>query len=264
MSCRSIMLLAAWLILTITVVRNSEAAAVCGKEGVRQSPIDIDISTVIPRTAPLLEWSLNFQENLDEAYLLNDGHSLRFLANTSEPLTISGGLLPTTYEFQQLHFHWGDNDTKGSEHTIMSHSYPIEMHVVFSQSESNRSDQFVVVGYFFRLSRRDNPGLTNLLDLALSAAQHPNEAFPVKPFRLSELVQITPFSYYSYSGSLTTPPYTESVHWIVASTALPISARQLKIFREAALLDRGLHNNYRCTQDLNGRQIHFIVPLISP
>lgn len=102
--------------------------------------------------------------------------------------------------------------------------------------------------------------MKNLLELALSAAQHQNEAFPMKPFPLSELVQVTPFSYYSYSGSLTTPPYTESVQWIVASTALPISHKQLQIFREAALLDRGLHNNYRCTQDLNGRQVHFIVP----
>lgn len=61
--------------------------------------------------------------------------------------------MQTTYEFQQLHFHWGDNDTKGSEHTIMSHSYPMEMHVVHSQSHSNNSDELVVVGYFFRVNK---------------------------------------------------------------------------------------------------------------
>ena len=42
-------------------------------------------------------------------------------------LTISDGGLGDTYIFGQLHFHWGENDTFGSEHTIDSEQYPLEV-----------------------------------------------------------------------------------------------------------------------------------------
>jgi len=38
--------------------------------------------------------------------------------NMSETATISGGLLPGEYVFSQLHFHWGENDSIGSEDLI--------------------------------------------------------------------------------------------------------------------------------------------------
>lgn len=37
--------------------------------------------------------------------------------------SISGGPLSGTYEFSQLHFHWGENDTMGSEDLIDGHRY---------------------------------------------------------------------------------------------------------------------------------------------
>ena len=40
---------------------------------------------------------------------------------------VSGGGLPTSYTADQFHFHWGEEDDKGSEHTIDTISYPLEV-----------------------------------------------------------------------------------------------------------------------------------------
>ena len=44
--------------------------------------------------------------------------------------TISGGGLKGTYEFAQLHFHWGDSGDKGSEHQIDGKAFSMEAHLV--------------------------------------------------------------------------------------------------------------------------------------
>lgn len=49
--------------------------------------------------------------------------------------SISGGPLKAVYEFAQLHFHWGANDTVGSEDEIRGRRYPLEIHVVFYKKE---------------------------------------------------------------------------------------------------------------------------------
>lgn len=43
-------------------------------------------------------------------------------------LAISGGPLETTpYKLHSFHFHWGSDDSHGSEHTIDNKSYPAEV-----------------------------------------------------------------------------------------------------------------------------------------
>lgn len=48
---------------------------------------------------------------------------------------LSGGPLNGVYEFAQLHFHWGNNDTHGSEDEIDGKSYAMELHLVFFKQE---------------------------------------------------------------------------------------------------------------------------------
>ena len=36
-------------------------------------------------------------------------------------------MMDTVYLLKQLHFHWGNDDTVGSEHTIDGQSYPLEV-----------------------------------------------------------------------------------------------------------------------------------------
>lgn len=73
--------------------------------------------------------------------------------------TITGGPLNGVYEFTQLHFHWGDNDTMGSEDLIDGQSFPMELHMVFYKkqyrnvrSAMNEQDGLTVLAFFFHVS----------------------------------------------------------------------------------------------------------------
>ena len=61
-----------------------------------------------------------------------------------------------------------------------------------------------------------------------------------------------PRRYFRYSGSLTTPPCSEGVKWIVVADPQPLSAEQIE------MLDSHLHENNRPVQPLFGRHIVFV------
>lgn len=72
---------------------------------------------------------------------------------------ISGGPLTGKYEFSQLHFHWGENDTIGSEDLIDGQSYPMELHMVFykkqyrtARSAMEKQDGLVVLAFFYKVN----------------------------------------------------------------------------------------------------------------
>ena len=62
---------------------------------------------------------------------------------------MKGGPLEGKYRFSELHFHWGENDHIGSEHTVNGFSAPLELHIVF-QKESTM--ELAVAGFFFNIS----------------------------------------------------------------------------------------------------------------
>lgn len=72
--------------------------------------------------------------------------------------TISGGPLHGEYEFAQLHFHWGENDTMGSEDLIDGISFPMELHMVFykkmyrnSRAALDHADGLTVLAFFYEV-----------------------------------------------------------------------------------------------------------------
>lgn len=73
--------------------------------------------------------------------------------------SITGGPLNGVYEFNQLHFHWGDNDTMGSEDLIDGQSFPMELHMVFYKktyrnirSAMDEQDGLAVLAFFYHVS----------------------------------------------------------------------------------------------------------------
>ena len=62
------------------------------------------------------------------------------------------------YALYQLHFHWGANDSVGSEHTIEGQSFPLEMHIVHRNvkypegDHGNHLDGYLVLGFLFEIS----------------------------------------------------------------------------------------------------------------
>lgn len=147
---------------------------------------------------------------------------------------ISGGPLQGVYEFSQFHFHWGDNDTFGSEDHIDGKSFSMELHMVFykkvyrdSRSAENFKDGLTVLAIFFEISEEDNPVYSEFVS-RLSDVRTPNHKTDFSnPPTLSELLPADDIHYYTYNGSLTTPPCLEVVTWIDFREPVQLSHEQV-------------------------------------
>ncbi|NCS94794.1 MAG: carbonic anhydrase family protein [Leptospira sp.] len=120
-----------------------------------------------------------------------------------------------TYRLIQYHFH------TPSEHKLNSKIFPMEMHVV------NRSNynEYLVIAYPFQLSKKDNRLLNDILTHLTSNSEEDLK------IRFQDGIE-SPKSFYHYSGSLTTPPYTENVEWLISRNASFASASQIQSFME--------------------------------
>ncbi|XP_018567529.1 carbonic anhydrase 1-like [Anoplophora glabripennis] len=88
--------------------------------GKHQSPIDIEEDNVKIIKFPPLKFD-HFNSNLKEVKILNNGHTVVLSISKGKLPVINGGPLRENYKFTQLHFHWGVNDTEGSESLINNH-----------------------------------------------------------------------------------------------------------------------------------------------
>ena len=142
------------------------------------------------------------------------------------------------YELIEMHAH------NSSEHTVDGESFALEAHLVHKRA----SGEIAVVGILYRLGE-PNPVMRRIIDAA--PAQGEADIAPPAPLPATDYLP-TGGGYYAYAGSLTTPPYTEGVQWIVMADALQVSADQV---RQLAALTGGAANN-RPVQPLNGRNIN--------
>lgn len=231
-----------------------------GCSGKYQSPINIDLLNV--ETVDFDELKLlRFDERPISGDLVNNGHTvILHLTYEDEEPTISGGPLNGTFVFAQLHFHWGDNDTYGSEDLINNHSFPAELHMVFYNTKYGSFDNAVghsegvaVLAFFFQLGN-ENPHYVDLAFL-LSSLQEPDVHVPfVNAPSLENLGNYGNKKYFTYVGSLTTPPCSEEVIWIDFEEAVMISKSQIEKFRHIYNhAGEPLTHNFRPIQPLNNR-----------
>lgn len=166
---------------------------------------------------------------------LNVVHN-KLLFPESCSLTIS--LASLEYRLRQLHFHVG-----GSEHTVDDFRFDGELHLV-QEGQSG----FVVIGVFLDSSQDEaNEDLEFILEIYEGGAHRrlTNEAW--NPYSLVQSLN----TYFTYQGSLTTPPCSSGIRWIVTQEPLAISQDQLG--RLAALYP--YVPNYRPLQARGSRQV---------
>lgn len=203
----------------------SQDFAAC-ERGHNQSPVDIH-QTIKGELPPL---SLTFHAK--EKSIINNGHTLQLNVHDGDSLKLDG----TEFKLQQFHFH------APSENRISGKTYPLEVHFVHSNAEG----QLAVVAVMFE-EGAENPVIADILK---NVPARPNVAQPLnKPLALAALMPGDK-SYYRYSGSLTTPPCTEGVRWLVIKQPVTLSTAQIEAFQHIL----GQHNN-RPVQPLNGRLI---------
>uniref|UniRef100_A0A8C8RJ60 Carbonic anhydrase n=1 Tax=Pelusios castaneus TaxID=367368 RepID=A0A8C8RJ60_9SAUR len=232
--------------------------------GTRQSPINIQWrdSVYDPHLKPL-------KTHYDPStclYIWNNGYSfLVEFEDSTDKSVIMGGPLENHYRLKQFHFHWGAINEWGSEHTVDSRFYPAELHLVHWNSVKHASFEeaimedngLVVIGVFLKLGAH-HAGLQKLVD-ALPAVKHKNTLVEFEVFDPSCLLPSCP-DYWTYAGSLTTPPLTESVTWIIKKTPIEVDQDQLEEFRmllftSAEEEEKRMVDNFRPLQPLMNRTV---------
>lgn len=238
----------------------------CG--GKLQSPIHISSFKSIPLPLPALE-TIGYHDFLpNPLYLKNNGHSVVININNRFekrlPYIFGGSLnVNQEYEIDHLHFHWGAKNNKGSEHILNGVRYPMEMHIVHKNkiysnlsNALNYKDGLVVLGIFFQLQEKDNKKLYSIVNHLLSVQQLNKEVKLNMSITLASLLPKNIDIFYTYKGSLTTPPCNEVVTWIIFPKPVPISFTQLNKFRLLCNGEGTLANNYRKLQQIGLRKVY--------
>ncbi len=210
--------------------------AACGA-GHQQSPIDVVTSAATPLQVGASGFEAARLEAADTTTIpvdiVNNGHTIQVDAVGSDVLVIGHD----SYVLQQFHFH------TPSEHTVDGRSYPLEVHFVHKSA----GGKLAVVGLLFE-EGEENAALVPFWSRLPKSA-----GTPVDLGRGGvDIRRILPAArdVYRYAGSLTTPPCSESVNWLVLKQHATASPAQIEAFR--ALMR---HDN-RPVQPLNGRAIH--------
>jgi carbonic anhydrase len=193
--------------------------------GKSQSPINIKLTTSAP-LAPI-----DFDYKPGPWQVVNNGHTVQVILPFGSSIAIGGH----RYELVQFHFH------HPSEEAIADKHFDMVIHLVHKDSEGNLAVVAVLIA-----AGNANPVVQKLWDnLSAQEGRIANIPGDLNPAALLPAEQ----SYYTFSGSLTTPPCSEGVRWFVLKTPMNISAEQERMF---AFLYPG---NARPLQSMNGRVV---------
>lgn len=162
----------------------------------------------------------------------HNGHTVQIDVPKGATLQLAG----KTFHLLQFHFH------TPSEHVISGKPYPMEAHFVHAAEDGS----LAVIGAFFT-EGAESAGLTTVFDNLPATKQTPKaiEGASVDPAKI--LPENAAF--YRYMGSLTTPPCSEGVHWVVVEKPLEASREQL------AAMTRAIGPNARPAQPVNNRLV---------
>jgi len=240
-------------------------AELCGHA--QQSPIEIDptnlASAVNASCISPLSWSVP-----NATFNFSVSHNTHTIVFQNDQLSSSVSLMNSfetdsaqhsEYLLDSLHFHWGADDTAGSEHVFTGKTTTLEVHFVhysadyasvgdavaawdtLSANASQDMHSLAVVGVLFE-EVADNEDYDESADeLLLNIAQNPQmddvwrnaTGYAYFEFAIGDLIDVDDVieHYYVYDGSLTTPPCTPAVKWHLARNPLAVRKSTMDLFR---------------------------------
>jgi len=193
--------------------------------GNRQSPIDLRDGIKVDLEQIVFDYQPSSFNEID------NGHTVQVNVAGGNFLTVGG----TTYELQQFHFHRPSEERvngKGTEMVVhMVHkSYDGKTAVLAVLLERGAANPMIQTVW-------NNLPLEKLTTVTPSIVLDVNEILPARR------------DYFTYMGSLTEPPCTENVLWIVMKQPMTASPQQM------ALFSRLYPFNARPVQAGNGRMV---------
>ncbi|XP_022538497.1 receptor-type tyrosine-protein phosphatase gamma [Astyanax mexicanus] len=235
-----------------------------------QSPINIaDQDTKVSMEYQELTLDGFETESSNKTSMKNTGKTVAILLK--DDYFVRGAGLPGRFKAEKVEFHWGQsNGSDGSEHSINGRRFPVEMQIYMYNSDDFDSLNAAIrekrviaaMAVFFQVGQKDNPAVDPIIHGLRGVVHHEKETF-LEPFVLRDLLPSNIGSYYRYVGSLTTPPCSKVVEWIVFSRPVFLSYKQLEAFYSIFTTEQQDHvksveylrNNFRPLQSLDNREV---------
>jgi len=194
--------------------------------GKNQSPINLTHFV----EADLKDIQINYKPGGSQ--IVNNGHAIQINYKEGSSIVLDG----KTYNLLQFHFH------APSENLIDGKSYPMEGHFVHSDSDGN----LLVIAVMFDYGE-ENTALDSLWPIM---PKHAGDKHALTHLFDASTLLPDVSDYYRFNGSLTTPPCSEGVRWIVLKDSVQVSKKQIHKFKKVMKV----HNN-RPVQELNARVV---------
>lgn len=195
------------------------------QSGHHQSPIDLHT-----KDNPIGKQKLETFYHPTHTHIVNNGHTIEFDMDQKNIIKIDG----KEFELIQLHFH------ADSEHTVDSNHFPAEMHLVHKAKDG----KLAVLGLLIDVGQSKT--FDHIFDKIPNIGEEVKVDLHLEKFLPENRARFT------YEGSLTTPPCTEGVKWIIFEKHIRVPQAQLMKFRSY------YSHNFRPTQKTYDRQVQYI------
>jgi carbonic anhydrase len=196
--------------------------------GKRQSPINIDEGNTLAGPAEPIQFSYNPSNGT----VVNNGHTIQVDVAGENSITVRG----TNFRLVQFHFH------TPSEEQVNGKRFAMVAHLVHKSD----AGQLAVVAVLLEVT-----GSNPLIDKVWTYMPLDTGDRVAMPRELLNMNELLPADqrYYQFMGSLTTPPCSENVLWMVLKQPVKISKVQYRLFSQL------YPNNARPVQPVNGRPV---------
>lgn len=176
--------------------------------------------------------------SIRDSTITNDGRQLRITLTRNESV-VTGGPLTDRYQLAVIRFHWGNDNCSGSEHSVDGRNYPLEVQLIHWNADVYKNigeaitgeNGICIIGLLYQVTDEDNEGLAPVIKLLSRDENKGCFSLEVKSAIDPNKIIADMNSYWTYQGSLTTPPLSENVTWLISQNIMGLSEKQMNVFR---------------------------------